>query len=85
MSDSAVDADKLCRANPEEVDREGVIALGDCPEHGKNTLATARVDKAIYIAECGRTDCDHKVKAPVVIEDGKEKVAFNLEPKEVPL
>lgn len=72
----------LCRAEPEDVDREAVLALDDC-DCGDHRLATVRVENAVYIAECGH--CDNEVRAPVVVEDGTEKVRFDLEPEEVPL
>ena len=75
----------LERADPEEVDRGAVIALGDCPDHGENSLATAKVENAVYIASCGRTDCEHEVRAPVIMVDGTAKVKFDLDPEEVPL
>jgi len=81
----AVDADRLHRADPEEVDRERVLAFGDCPDCGDNSLATARVEDAVYIASCGKSSCDHEIRAPVVVEDGDKVVKFDMEPEEVPL
>lgn len=77
--------DDLVRADPEEVDREAVLAVGDCPNCGENSLATARVEDAVYVAECGYDPCDHEIRAPVVIEDGETVVKFDLDPEEVPL
>ncbi len=84
-SDSGTPADTVQRADPDEVDRESVMALAECPEHGENSLATAKVEDAVYVASCGMEDCDTEVRAPVVKEDGTAKVRFDLEPEEVPL
>jgi len=62
-------------AEADEVDRDPVLSLSECPECGPNTLATVRVEDAIYIAAC--SSCDHEIHAPVVIKDGKEAVAFD--------
>ncbi|MCL9818350.1 hypothetical protein [Natronocalculus amylovorans] len=72
MSDRLGDEIELADAN--EVDRDPVLSLSECPECGPNTLATVRVEDAIYIASC--SSCDHEVRAPVVIKDGTEVVAF---------
>lgn len=63
------------RADPEEVDREPVIAIDECHECGPRSLATVKVEDAIYIASCA--SCDHEVRAPVVIgDDGAPMVSF---------
>lgn len=65
-------------ADPEDVDKEAVMALGDCPNCGENSLATARVENAEYVVEC--SSCDHDKRGPVVInEEGDEIVKFDAE------
>lgn len=72
------DTKSLRRADPEEVDREAVLGLGDCPNCGDNSVSTVRVEDAEYIAEC--LSCNHELRAPVVVdEDGNPKIAFNEE------
>jgi len=72
-----------CRADPGEVDRDRTLALGDCPECGDNSLATATVEDAVYIASCGV--CDHEIRAPVVVSDGETVVKFDADPEDYPL
>ncbi len=85
MTSDAVDADTVQRADPEEVDKESVLAMAECPEHGENSLATAKVENAVYIATCGMGGCDEEVRAPVVEQDDGKVVRFDLDPEEVPL
>lgn len=73
MSDA--DTEEYERADPEEVDREEVLGLGDCPNCGPSSLVVVRVEDAEYIAECAKDSCDHEVRAPVVVDDdGEHKV-----------
>lgn len=66
----------VTRADPAAVDKESVIAIGECQNCGPNALTTVKVENAEYIASC--SSCDHDMRAPVVInEDGDELVAFN--------
>lgn len=66
------------RADPTDVDKEPVMALGECPNCGPRSLTTVKVEDAEYIASCG--SCDHELRAPVIeTEDGEHKVAFDRE------
>lgn len=62
-------------ADPEEVDREPVLAIGDCPNCGPKTLATVKVEDSMYISSCSM--CDFKVTAPVVEGDDGEHYVDN--------
>ncbi|MEE6210884.1 hypothetical protein U3A55_12065 [Salarchaeum sp. III] len=73
----------LERADPSEVDRDSVLALADCPNCGENSLGTARVENAVYIAAC--SGCDHEVRHPVIATDDGHKVRTDLVPEDVPL
>lgn len=60
-------------ADPDEVDREGTMAIGDCPNCGPHTLATVKVEDATYITSCAQ--CDYEQRAPVLVDgDGETKV-----------
>lgn len=71
----AISSNEIELADADKVDREPVLSLNECPRCGPNTLATVQVEDAIYIVSC--SSCDHKIRAPVVIRDGKEVVAFD--------
>jgi len=52
------------------------MAIDECPNCGPNSLATVKVEDAVYIASCSL--CDHDVRAPVIVgDDGNHKVAFD--------
>lgn len=76
MADSGATVGGTDRADPEEVDKDPVMAIDECPDCGPNSLATVKVENAVYIASCA--SCDHEVTAPVIEDgDGGHVVAFD--------
>lgn len=65
--------EELQPADPDEVDRKAVMAIGDCPNCGDHKLATVKVEDATYISSCSM--CEYEQRAPVMVnEDGKTVV-----------
>lgn len=70
-------------ANPDDVDKGPVMAIGDCPNCGENTLATVRVEDAEYISSCSM--CDYEIRAPVKINEDGKPIVVNKEAEEIGL
>lgn len=73
VTDGGREQTDVQRANPDDVDRESVLALGECPNCGPKTLATVKVEDAEYVTSCSQ--CEYEQRAPVVVgDDGEPKV-----------
>jgi len=67
---------ELKPAEPADVDRDAVMAMGDCRNCGPHSLATFKVEDATIIVQCA--SCDYERREPVMEnEDGEHIVDFD--------